>query len=342
MWKYVVRKIALAIPLVWCVVTLVFLLLELSPGTVADKFFTPDTPPELQQLIVEQYHLDDPAWVRYLAMLRNLVLFDFGSSMATGRPVLEIVQSALPNTLLLSFTTLCTLFPLGVAIGTLQAVRHRTPLDTTLSVGSLVLYSMPEFWYAMLLQLFAALLWSEWIRHLGEVGTLSEHWVTLLELPATDMKDPISYEYMAFPEQMLDRFKHLLLPGFGMALASSAGVARYMRSGMLEVVRQDFIRTARAKGLRERTVILRHAMRNAMLPIITLIGLSVPALFSGSVIIESIFAWPGMGREIVTAIYTQDTPVLIAMFYVFSLLVAAGNLIADISYAWADPRIKMG
>lgn len=342
MWKYVVRKIALAIPLVWCVVTLVFLLLELSPGTVADKFFTPDTPPELQALIVKQYHLDDPAWVRYLAMLKNLVLFDFGSSLATGRPVAEIVSNALPNTLLLSFTTLVTLFPLGVIVGTLQAVRHRTPADTTLSVGSLVLYSMPEFWYAMLLQLFAALLWSEWVRHLGDTGVLSEHLVTLLELPATDMKDPIQFEYMSTAEQWLDRAKHLLLPGFGMAVASSAGVARFMRSGMLEVVRQDYIRTARAKGLRERTVILRHAMRNALLPIITLLGLSVPALFSGSVIIETIFAWPGMGREIVTAIYTQDTPVLIAMFYVFSLLVAAGNLIADISYAWADPRIKMG
>ncbi len=318
-----------------------FLLLELSPGTVADKFFTPDTPPELQALIIEKYHLDDPAWVRYLAMLRNLVTFDFGHSMASGRPVAEIVSNALPNTLLLSFTTLLTLFPIGIAVGTLQAVRHRTPTDTVLSVGSLLLYSMPEFWFAMMLQLFAALMWSDLVRHLGELGVLSSGLVSLLELPATDMKDPVSYEYMSAPEQVIDRIKHLLLPGFGMAVAASAGVARYMRSGMLEVIRQDYVRTARAKGLSERTIIVRHAMRNALLPVITLMGLSVPALFSGSVIVESIFAWPGMGREIVMAIFQQDTPVLIAMFYVFTLLVVAGNLIADLSYAWADPRIQM-
>jgi peptide/nickel transport system permease protein len=145
---------------------------------------------------------------------------------------------------------------------------------------------------------------------------------------------------MTTPEKIVDRAKHLVLPGIAMGLASAGGTARFVRSSMLEVIRQDYVRTARAKGLHERTVILRHALRNALLPVVTLMGLSVPYLFSGAVIVESVFAWPGMGRLIVNAIYTQDTPLVIGCFYVFTLLVVVGNLLADLAYAWIDPRIS--
>ena len=140
----------------------------------------------------------------------------------------------------------------------------------------------------------------------------------------------------------MDRLKHLLLPGLALGIASAAGTARYMRSSMLEVIRLDYIRTARAKGLPERTVVFKHALRNALLPIVTLLGLSLPYLFSGSVLVEIIFAWPGMGRLIVGAIFTQDTPLIIACFFVFSLMVVAGNLVADILYSIVDPRIRLG
>ena len=141
------------------------------------------------------------------------------------------------------------------------------------------------------------------------------------------------------PERLLDRARHLVLPGVAMGMAFAAGTARYMRSSLLEVIRQDYIRTARAKGLRERVVVLKHAMRNALLPIVTLMGLSVRMLFSGAVLIEIIFAWPGMGRLIVQAIYQQDTPLIVGCFFVISLLVVLGNLIADLAYAVVDPRV---
>jgi peptide/nickel transport system permease protein len=338
-WKYVARKTLLAIPLVWVVVTLIFVLLELSPGTIADKFFNPETPPQVRELIAAKYHLDDPAWVRYLAMLRNLALFDFGRSMAQDRAVFAIISEALPNTVLLSSVTLLVIYPTGILLGTIQAVRHRSMIDTTFSVASLILYSMPLFWLGLMLQLLVAFYWAGWLQDLVQAGTISRHTASLFKLPTDGMVDLTKFD-MTWGEELFDRAKHLVLPGIAMGLATSGATARYMRSSLLEVIRQDFIRTARAKGLHERTVVLRHGLRNALLPIVTLMGLNVPFLFSGAVLVESIFSWPGMGRLIVNAIKTQDTPLIIACFYVFTLLVVLGNLLADIAYAWVDPRIK--
>jgi peptide/nickel transport system permease protein len=340
-WKYVLRKLILAIPLLWCVVTLIFVLVELSPGDVSSKFFNPETPPEVRELIAAKYHLNDPAWVRYLAMLRNLVTFDFGHSMAQGRPVFDIIESALPNTMLLASITLVVIYSTGVLVGTLQAVRHGTPVDTLLSIGSLALYSAPEFLLGLLMQLLVAFYWSGWLGDLADAGWMSHGIADAMSLPFSGMADPMAqYSDWNWLQHALDRAKHLVLPGVAMALASVGGTARYMRSALLEVIRQDFVRTARAKGLREPQVITRHALRNALLPLVTLLGLSVPALFSGTVLIETIFAWPGMGRVIVAAINAQDTPLIIACFYVYTLLVLGGNLLADIGYAWVDPRIR--
>lgn len=340
MWKYVLQKVLLVVPLVWCVVTLVFFLVELSPGDVADKYVTPETPPEVREMIVAKCHLDDPAWVRYLAMLRNLATLDFGRSMAQERPVFDIVADALPNTILLSLVTLMVIYPLGIVVGSVQAVRHNRPIDSAASVGTMILYAMPEFWLAMMLQLVLGYYWSGAVTDAMRDGALPSSVGGLLVLPTTGMTDGVMFDYMSSGEQLVDRAKHLLLPGVAMGVASAGGLARYMRSSLLEVIRQDYIRTARAKGLREWTVVVRHGLRNALLPVITLLGLSMPYLFSGAVFVETIFAWPGMGRVIVGAIYTQDTPLIIACFYVFTLLVAGGNLVADLAYAWADPRIR--
>ncbi|MEM6926428.1 MAG: ABC transporter permease, partial [Myxococcota bacterium] len=205
------------------------------------------------------------------------------------------------------------------------------------SVGSLVLYSMPTFWLALMLQLLIGIYWAGWVQGLGLPPGVQD----TLTLPLSGMKDPIFYDDFGFFERIVDRFEHLILPGFAMGFAAAASTARYMRSSLLEVIRQDYIRTARAKGLPERLVIIRHGMRNALLPIVTLLGLSLPYLFSGSVLVEIVFSWPGMGRLIVTAIGQQDTPLIIACFFVFTLLVVLGNLIADILYAWVDPRIRL-
>ena len=156
------------------------------------------------------------------------------------------------------------------------------------------------------------------------------------------MVDAVMHDFMSSGEKILDRLEHLILPGVALGMASSAGLARYMRSSMLEVIRQDYVRTARAKGLSEGKVIFKHTLRNALLPIVTLLGLQLPALFSGTVLVETIFAWPGMGRVIVGAIFTQDTPLIIACFFVFTLLVVAGNLLSDLLYTVVDPRIRLG
>lgn len=320
MLNYIVRKVLLAIPLIWGVVTLIFVLVQLSPGDATDRFFTPETPPEVRQMVMEKWGLDKPVHVQYLRMMGNMATGDFGRSIAQERPVFEIIAEALPNTMVLSIVTLVILIGAGVSLGIIQAVRQYSLTDNAISVVSLFFYSMPSFWLALMLVLLFSL-YLDWF-------------------PSAGMVDSVMYDYMSPGQKLWDRAIHLVLPGIALGVASSAGTARYMRSSMLEVIRQDYIRTARAKGLSERVVVLKHAMRNALLPIITLVALSLPYLFSGSVLIENIFAWPGMGRLILGAVFTQDTPLIIACFFVYTILMVGANLLADIAYSFVDPRIR--
>jgi peptide/nickel transport system permease protein len=321
-FQYLIRKLLMAIPLVLGVVTLIFLLLQLTPGDATDRFFTPETPPEVREMIEAKWGLDQPVHIQYGRMMANMMQGDFGRSIAQERPVFDIIMDAVPNTLMLSIVTLVVIYSTGILMGTIQAVKQYSFIDNALSVISLFFYSMPRFWLALMLVLIFAL--------------------KLDLLPAAGMVDAVEHEYMSPGEQVVDRLKHLLLPGIALGVASAAGTARYMRSSMLEVIRLDYIRTARAKGLKESTVVFKHALRNALLPIVTLMGLSLPFLFSGSVLVEIIFAWPGMGRLIVGAIFSQDTPLIIACFFVFTLMVVAGNLLADVLYSIVDPRIRLG
>lgn len=316
--RYLAQKAGLAVLLLWGVATLIFLLVELSPGTVADKFINPEIPPEQRELIVQKYGLDQPTSVRYVQLMARYATGDLGVSLVQERPVVEIIAEALPNTLLLSLVTLAVIFPVGVSLGIFQAVRQGRIEDSVASVGALFFYSMPSFWLALMLQLLAP----------------------SLGLPISGMNDAVMVDYMTPAERWWDTATHLLLPGLAMGVASAAGVARYMRSSLLEVIRQDYIRTARAKGLPERAVIGKHALRNALLPIITLVGLSLPFLVGGSVLVETVFAWPGMGKLIIDAIYQQDTPLIIACFLLFAVVVTLGNLFADVMYAIVDPRIR--
>ncbi|MEM7246431.1 MAG: ABC transporter permease [Acidobacteriota bacterium] len=321
MLNYILRRLLLAVPLTLAVVTLLFVLVELAPGNAADKFFTPETPPEVRELIEKKWGLDRPAHERYFLMMKNIMLSaDFGRSMVQEKPVTEIIAETLPNTVVLSLVTLLVVFVVGVLLGTIQAVRKYGLTDNVITAVSLFFYSMPEFWLALMLMLVFAL--------------------KLKWLPASGMYDVVLYEYLTPLARIQDRLMHLVLPGLALGIAHSAGTARYMRSSLLEVVGQDYIRTARAKGVSERRVVFRHAMRNALIPVITLMGLSLPVMFSGSVIVESIFAWPGMGRLIITAIHTQDVPLLAACFFFFAVLVVLGNLLADVMYAVVDPRIR--
>jgi peptide/nickel transport system permease protein len=209
-----------------------------------------------------------------------------------------------------------------MAIGIIQARRRGRPLDWGLGLGSFFFYSMPDFWFALIMLLVFA------------------YWMHLF--PFMGMVDPIMYPYLGFWGRIVDRLWHLVLPAMTLALLSAAAVSRYQRSSMLEVASQDFIRTARAKGLSERRIVLHHTLRNALLPIITLFGLSFPALLGGSVFVEKIFSWPGMGTLTVDAISTRDYPLLTAAVIIASVMVTVGNLIADLLYSVADPRVRLG
>jgi peptide/nickel transport system permease protein len=251
---------------------------------------------------------------------------DFGFSFSQSRPVLDVLWDFLPNTLILSASALVVAFVLGVLIGTVQAVRQYSKADSALSVVLLFFYSMPSFWLALMLiltfSLFARNVW-EW-----------PIWFPASGMVSTD------HDFLSWGGQLRDRFMHLVLPTLSLALVLTAGIARYMRGSMLEVIRQDYVRTARAKGLSERVVVFKHALRNALIPVITLVGLYIPVLFSGTVFIESVFAWPGMGRAIYDAILQRDYPLVMAGSFFFALMVVVANLIADVLYAVIDPRIR--
>ena len=225
----------------------------------------------------------------------------------------------LPNTILLSVSALGLAFFFGIVLGTIQAVRQYSALDSSLSVVLLFFYSMPSFWLALMLILTMSLMLG-WFPVSGPTGN--------------------EYEFLSLSGRIADRARHLALPTLSLALVLTAGIARYMRGSMLEVVRQDYIRTAHAKGLPERVVVFKHALRNALIPIITLVGLYLPFLFSGTVFIETIFAWPGMGRAIVGAIFQRDYPLVMAGSFFFATMVVLANLVADILYAVIDPRIR--
>jgi peptide/nickel transport system permease protein len=325
MGAYVLRRLLGAIPLLLGIATIIFFVLYLAPGDPTAFYFSPNIPPEVMEQIRRNLGLDQPLVVQYFRWLTSFFRGDFGYSFAQARPVSDILREAMPNTLILTGTALVLVFLVGVLVGVVQAVRQYSIFDSASSVISLFFYSMPSFWLGLMLMLVFSL-----IAH-------QSGWP--IALPATGMTS-IDYEFMPFGERVLDRAVHLILPVATLTLALAAGVARYTRGQMLEVVRQDYIRTARAKGVPERQVILRHALRNSLLPVITLLGLYLPFLFSGAVFIEVIFAWPGMGRIIVDAILQRDYPLVMATSFLFAVIVVVGNLVADVLYAVADPRIR--
>lgn len=325
MASFILRRLLGAIPLLLGVATLIFFVLNLAPGDPAALYYNPTIPPEVIDQIRRNLGLDQPIHVRYLKWLGALLTGDFGYSFARSEPVSAIVFGALPNTLMLTGIALVLVFVIGVAIGVYQAVRQYSAGDSVLSVVSLFFYSMPSFWLALMLMLVLSLKAHEW------------GWP--IAFPATGITS-VDYDFLPLGARIGDRLMHLVLPVTTLTLALAAGVARYTRGQMLEVIRQDYVRTARAKGLPERTVIFKHALRNSLIPVITLLGLYLPFLFSGAVFVEYIFAWPGMGRVIVDAIFQRDYPVVMATSFIFAAMVVAGNLLADVLYAVADPRIR--
>jgi peptide/nickel transport system permease protein len=320
MWKYILKRILVSVPLIFGVMTVTFFLVHIAPGDPTDIFYNPDMSPQARELVRRSFGLDKPLHVQYGKWLVSCVKGDFGVSFSAKRPVKDILKETIPNTVQLSLAALLLDLILGVAIGTLAAVRQYSKFDNWTTVTALTIYSTPEFWLGLMLILVFS----------GILG-----W-----LPASGMIDIVRHADMNFFERVLDCLRHLLLPVFCLGVGSAAATARYMRGSLLEVIRQDYIRTARAKGLSEWKVVFKHGLRSALIPIVTLTGLSLPFLFSGAVIIENVFGWPGMGRIGVDAVFSRDYPVIMAVNIIFAVMVIAGNLLSDILYAVVDPRVR--
>lgn len=324
MLTFIARRTLIAIPILLGLLVLNFFLIRLAPGDPADLYFNPDMTEEARLNMRRSLGLDDPLPVQFQKYITGVVLeFDFGNSFAKKQPVKTVILEALPNTMILSAMAILMELTLGIGVGIISAVRQYSTLDNVSRVTALTFYSMPSFYLGLLFLFLLA----------GGVWTI---------LPGGGMIDVVRYESMSFFEKGWNRFVHLLLPSITLGLGSAAAVSRYMRGELLEVIRQDYIRTARAKGLRERVVILRHGVRNALIPIITLVGLSLPFLFSGSVIVENVFSWPGMGRVLVDAAFQRDYPMFTAVNVIFGAMVVLGSLVADLLYGVIDPRVRLG
>lgn len=308
-----------AVPLLFGLLTFTFFIIRLAPGDPVSLYVTPDMDPQYAENLRVSLGLNDPLPLQYVKWLKGILVGEFGVSFSMNDQVVNILARTIPNTLLLTILALVLNFMIGIALGITSALLRGRLLDHIINVSALFLYSIPEFWLGLMLILGVSL--------------------NLDLLPASGMHSPLA-SMLPFWEYLLDLFEHMLLPVFVLGVASAAATGRYMRSSLLEVVHQDYIRTARAKGLSEVLVIGKHALRNALIPIVTLLGLSLPFLLGGAVIVESVFSWPGMGKLTIDAIFARDYPLIIACTLVSGVMVIVGNLLADVLYAFVDPRIR--
>jgi peptide/nickel transport system permease protein len=303
------------------VVTLTFLLLHTAPGDPAELLLgTAATPAQ----VAAQRHvlgLDRPLPVQYATWLAAFARGDWGTSIASGRPVRAVLATAWPMTAELVALSLFFTYLLGIGVGVVQAARSRSHLDTALSVGTVTLFALPGYWLALML----VMVFTYRLRVLPAFGAAG-----------------FDADVLTGWAALVDRLRHLALPLVTLILIGVGGTARFVRGAMLDVRSQPFVVTARAKGLHPARVMVRHVLRNALLPVLTLLGLSLPALFSGAVFVEAVFAWPGVGRVLVEAVQARDYPVVLAATAVSALLVVAGNLLADALGVWADPRLRAG
>jgi len=317
----VARRTLVAVLVAFLVASLSFLLIHAAPGDpFAGMREDPRITPELARQTRELYGLDRPLGEQYLRYMSRLARGDLGTSFLQRRPVRAVIADALPNTLLLMSTAILFAFALGVTLGALQAYWRGSRFDRLAGSLSLAVASVPEYLLALaLLALFAFL-------------------VPLF--PTTGIRDPVLWRFFSPLERLTDVARHLVLPAATLTIILGAVVARYQRAALLDVLPEDFVRTARAKGNPATRVLFVHALRNALLPTITLLGLVFPALVGGAVFVETVFGWPGMGRTIVEALAGRDYPLVVGSLVIGSLFVVAGSLVADTAAALADPRTR--
>lgn len=336
MLKYLLKRLFWMVPLLVGISLISFLIMHLAPGDItnSEASFNPKASEESRQKLREIYNLDKPVIVQYGLWLKRMVTLDFGNSFATHqRPVFwdkkdkngnispGMIKQALPITLLINVLSLGLIIIVALPLGVISAVKQNKLPDRAITLFVFIGFAIPSFWLALLLMYWTGVV---------------HNWLPISGLHS------LGYEKLDVLAQITDSAKHLVLPVFISALGGLAGISLFVRNGMLDVLFQDYITTARAKGLSENTVVYGHALRNALLPLITIIGLSIPGLIGGSVIAESIFAIQGMGKLFFDAVLMRDFPVVMGILTIGSALTLIGNLLADVAYAWADPRVRRG
>ncbi|MFN2363299.1 MAG: ABC transporter permease [Halarsenatibacteraceae bacterium] len=316
MYQYLGRRLLQGIPVILIVSLVVFIIINLAPGDPLARLEDPSISREDLEQRYAAMGLDDPLMVRYARWLGDFVRGDFGYSMDSSRqPVGDLINARILPTVYLTIGALILSFLISIPIGILSATKQYSVFDYAATLFAFLGVSIPSFFFGLILLYVFAL--------------------QLDLLPTGGFQNPI-----ADVTNVFTHLRHAILPIVALGYARAASLTRYMRSSMLEVIKEDYVRTARSKGLKERVVVYKHALRNALIPVITLLGLQVPLLFSGAVIIEEVFSWPGIGRLSIRAVNQRNYTVMMATTVIFAILVFIGNLIADMFYVLADPRIK--
>jgi len=322
MLLYGIKRLLLMAPILLGITLLSFTIMHMAPGGPAEAQmeFSAKASAEARERLRKLYGADQPIHKQYLTWLTKFVTLDFGEAFADGRKVKDKILERLPITLTINFLSLGVILLVAIPIGILSATHQYSLLDRFTTMFVFVGYSMPHFWLALLLIYLLGVQWG------------------ILPISGKESLDTAGFTTWQW---LMDRADHLVLPVFVSAVGGLAGLSRYMRNNMLEVMRQDYIRTARAKGLPENTVIYKHALRNALMPVITILGLSLPGIIGGSAIMEQVFGIDGMGRLMLQAVFSRDYNVAMGVLAPAAALTMIGNFLADIGYAMADPRVRL-
>ncbi len=325
MLKYILKRIVAAIPVLLIISMVIFGVVKAMPGDEVAAYLGPGTKatPEIRQEVREKLGLDKSIPEQYVAWLGRVVQGDLGTSATLKKPVGEVIGSYVWNTFLINAAALIVALIFAIPIGIRQAVKKGSFEDNFWTVFSLLGISVPTFFFGLLLIFFVAMR-VDWI-------------------PMSGMRDTMlgSFGYSSIWQEIGDVAVHMILPTTVLAFSSFATFSRYVRNSMVEVINQDYVRTARAKGLKEKTVIYKHAFKNALIPLVTLLGMYIPSLFSGATILETVFVWPGIGKVLIDAINQRDSSLVNACLIFSALLMIIGNLLSDVCYSLVDPRVKV-
>lgn len=321
MLNYIFKRFLSLIPLLIGITLISFTVIHLAPGRPTDTLtnLNPKVSLEARAKLNKLYGLDKPLLTQYKNWLIRFIKLDFGDSFLDGRRVIDKIKERLPVTLFINIASIILILLIGIPLGVIGSIKQESWVDKSITVFVFIGFAIPSFWLALILM---------------DLFCIKLGWLPVLGITSLD------FENFGFFEKIIDLTRHLVLPIAIFVLGGLAGISRYMRQSMIQTLNKPYILAAKAKGLSQHTIIYKHALRNSLLPIITLLGLSIPGLISGSVIIESVFAIPGMGRLFFESVMSRDYPVIMGILTIGAILTMLGNLLADICYAAADPRIR--